>query len=284
VNELERKIADRIKREGPLPFSTFMEMALYDDVHGYYRGDPFGRDGDFFTASQLQPVFGAYVAALAQRLDAGFEKLIDIGAGRGEVGEGFAEGKYASVRKGEKIFKTNHAILFSNELIDALPVDVVGRDGEMLKVDWNGERLVWHPHEPREGAREVRPGVRAHLEEAYEAIDQGSYVLIDYGYHEGEHLRFPMGTLMSYRRHTASDEVLREPGKRDITAHVDWAVLLREAKDVGWTVRSIETLRGSLLSLGEDKLASLTLLGEMQLKTLLFGLGESFDVVVLDKK
>lgn len=284
MNELERKIADRIEREGPLPFSAFMEMALYDDEYGYYRGDPFGREGDFFTASQLQPVFGAYVAALAQRLDAGFEKLIDIGAGRGEVGEAFAEGKYASVRKGEKIPKTNRAILFSNELIDALPVDVAGRDGEILKVDWNGERLVWQPHEPREGAREMRQGVRAHLEEAYEAIDQGSYVLIDYGYREGEHLRFPTGTLMSYRRHTASDEVLREPGVRDITAHVDWAALLREAQDVGWTVRSVETLRGSLLSLGEDTLASLNLLGEMQLRTLLFGLGESFDVVVLDKK
>jgi SAM-dependent MidA family methyltransferase len=33
---------------------------------GYYRRadrDPFGKDGDFFTAEQLQPVFGILIAA-----------------------------------------------------------------------------------------------------------------------------------------------------------------------------------------------------------------------------
>ena len=69
MSALSRKIAQRIASEGPLPFSVFMEMALYDPDHGYYRGDPFGRDGDFYTASQLQPVFGAYVRAMAAMLD-----------------------------------------------------------------------------------------------------------------------------------------------------------------------------------------------------------------------
>ena len=43
---------------GPLPFSRFMEIALYDASGGYYRRDHFGRDGDYYTAEQLQPTFG----------------------------------------------------------------------------------------------------------------------------------------------------------------------------------------------------------------------------------
>lgn len=276
---------ERIRAEGPLPFSAFMEMALYDDELGYYRGDPFGKSGDFYTASQLQPVFGAFVAALARHVDAGFEHFIDVGAGRGELRSSFGEGSYWPVEKGAEIPKTKNAILFSNELIDAMPVDVLEADGKtMLMVDWDGEKLAWMPHEPREGSMEIRRGLRAHLEEAYRSIEKGSYILIDYGYREGEYRRFPMGSLMSYRKHVASDEVLRDPGERDITAHVDWARLLREAEAVGWKIRSVETLRAAMLSLGEDVLASLNSLGEMQFRTLFFGMGESFDVVVLDKK
>ncbi len=89
---------------------------------------------------------------------------------------------------------------------------------------------------------------------------------------------------MSYRRHLASDDVLLNPGERDITAHVNWDALLEDAFDVGWTLRSFSTLRSSILSLGQDSLERLNLLGDMQLKTLLFSMGESFDVVVLDKK
>jgi len=284
VNELERKIANRIATDGPIPFSAFMEMALYDEAQGYYRGDPFGRQGDFYTASQLQPVFGAYVATLASVLLPGFDHFIDIGAGRGELSESFTSDVYRAIEQGSPLPQTNRSILFSNELIDAMPVDLIDEHDKLLRVAFDGDRFVWHPHPPREGTLEVRHGVMRHLEEAYASIQEGSYILIDYGYRSGDRPRFPNGSLMSYRRHVASEDVLASPGSRDITAHVNWDSLIDEAQAVGWTVRSMESLRSSVMGLGPDVLEGLNLLGDMQLKALLFGMGESFEVLVLDKK
>lgn len=286
MSELEGKIRALIESEGPLAFSRFMRMALYDAEHGYYRRDVFGRGGDFYTASQLQPVFGAYVSTLAAQLAPGYEALIDIGAGRGEMRQAFAHVRYAAVEQGQKVPKTNHAVLFSNELIDAMPVDLIDAEGRLLRVTHDGERLRWHPHEPGQGTVEVRDEeVRAHLVEAYESLEHGVYILIDYGYRAREReLRFGRGSLMSYRKHVASEDVLIGPGERDITAHVDWDRLMELAREAGWMVESFERLSASILGLGPDVLEGLNLLGEMQLKTLLFGMGESFDVLVLAKK
>jgi len=283
VSDLERKIAERIEREGPIPFSVFMQMALYDERLGYYRGDPFGMHGDFFTASQLQPVFGAYVKAVAERAMPGFDCLVDIGAGRCELRASFDDGVYKSVEAGQEISKSKKAILFSNELIDAMPVDVYEGD-VMLKVARRDERFVWWPHGPGDDVREVRDQVSAHLHEAYEAMEEGFYILIDYGYRKLDRARFASGSLMSYRKHVASDEVLLEPGNRDITAHVDWDSLIDASTDAGWRVESFESLRASMLSLGPEVMEGLFLLGEMQFRTLLFSFGESFDVLILSKK
>ena len=67
---LTELLRDEIRRDGPVPFSRFMEAALYHPEHGYYRRsrDPFGKSGDFFTAEQLQPVFGILIAARIRAL------------------------------------------------------------------------------------------------------------------------------------------------------------------------------------------------------------------------
>lgn len=266
-----------------------MQMALYDDEHGYYRKDVFGRDGDFYTASQLQPVFGALVRAMAADWSPGYERVIDIGAGRGEVGEGFGAGAYVAIGHGENIPKTNHGVLFSNELIDAMPVEVWQFEHDrssMLRVQWSEDRgaFEWYPHEPRPGVIEKREGVKRHLEEAYAAIDHGVYIVIDYGYKARERMRFERGSLMSYRKHVASEDVLRDVGMRDITAHVDWDAFELAAREVGWVSHGVKRLGAAMLDLGPHVLESLFLLGEKQLKALLFDFGESFDVVVLEKR
>lgn len=57
-------LVERIRRDGPIPFSRFMETALYHDAHGYYR-EPHrkpGRGGDFITSPELHPFFGFTLA------------------------------------------------------------------------------------------------------------------------------------------------------------------------------------------------------------------------------
>ena len=266
-----------------------MEMALYDPDHGYYRGDPFGKGGDFYTASQLQPVFGAYVRALAATLDPGFNNFTDIGAGREDLRGSFIDRNYRAVHRGQEMPKTKSAILFANELFDALPVDLF-EDGILLRVgsgdSLDEKKFVWSPSAPRDGVREVRPSSRFYLEQSWLSIDTGFFIVIDYGYRQTEAVsgRFPQGSLMSYRRHVSVDDVLQDPGTQDITAHVDWDALMEEARSVGWQLRSFTSLRASLLALGADTLEVLDSLGNMQFRALLFAMGESFDVLVLQKK
>ena len=52
--------------------------------------------------------------------------------------------------------------------------------------------------------------------------------------HRAEIVRFPAGTLMSYRRHTRVEDVLADPGTRDITAHVAFTALERSDASRGF--------------------------------------------------
>ena len=63
---LAARIRDEIARDGPMPFARFMELALYDPDGGYYRATEArpGRAGDFLTAPETHPIFGAALAGL----------------------------------------------------------------------------------------------------------------------------------------------------------------------------------------------------------------------------
>jgi SAM-dependent MidA family methyltransferase len=314
-------LAAEIGAHGALPFSRFMEAALYTPVHGYYRSarDPFGVAGDFFTASQLQPVFGRLIGAFAARAraalgnPAGFA-FVEWGAGRAELAEYLAESGYRAVQYGDDAPGAPfEGVVFSNELFDALPVDVAcyraGRftekrvdwrdgsfrwvDGDALSGPWlaYGEALTEHFDARDEVWLELPVRLEETLRRMCAPLTRGSIVSIDYGYTARELRRFPAGTLMSYQRHRALDDVLGEPGLRDITAHVPFTFLCAAAERLGLTAPRLENLSSFLLRVGEpdqfgaalaapDEAAAARL--RLQLKTLLFGLGESFRVLTLE--
>jgi SAM-dependent MidA family methyltransferase len=64
VNELRQKIEHEIRERGPIPFSRYMELCLYDPEHGYYSRNAaqFGKAGDFYTSSDVHAVFGRLMA------------------------------------------------------------------------------------------------------------------------------------------------------------------------------------------------------------------------------
>ena len=70
MNPLQGKIIERIKTEGPIPFETFMEMALYEPGLGYYATDniEIGRAGDFYTSQHVHPAFGAMIAVQLEEM------------------------------------------------------------------------------------------------------------------------------------------------------------------------------------------------------------------------
>lgn len=92
MNPLEKKICDRIRRDGPLTFETFMEIALYDPEYGYYTSDKprIGKEGDFYTSSCLHPVFGVVVAKQMMEMWTVMDKpetftILEMGAGEGHM-------------------------------------------------------------------------------------------------------------------------------------------------------------------------------------------------------
>jgi SAM-dependent MidA family methyltransferase len=67
---LAAAIRDEIRRDGPIPFARFMERALYEPGHGYYRrvvAGPGKAGADFLTAPEAHPIFGAAVGRLLEQ-------------------------------------------------------------------------------------------------------------------------------------------------------------------------------------------------------------------------
>jgi SAM-dependent MidA family methyltransferase len=90
--DLAARIRAEIEHDGPITFARFMERALYDPEGGYYRSDvdrP-GRTGDFLTAPEAHPIFGATlsraVADAWDRLGRPYLYVLrEIGAGTGSL-------------------------------------------------------------------------------------------------------------------------------------------------------------------------------------------------------
>jgi SAM-dependent MidA family methyltransferase len=273
-------LRERIAREGPVSFETFMETALYDPRFGYYRGsrDPFGRRGDFYTAAQL-PAFGLLLRAALETLTP-HRTVADFGSGRGELGEAFDGWRYVPVELGDPAPAPFDGVIVANELFDALPCRAFGAGGEAL-VDWNGERFVF----TRPPVREDCPRAAEVLKAMAGSLRRGLLMVIDYGYEEPEReRRFPRGSLMSYRKHSASEDVLESPGERDITFHVNFTRLIEAAEKVGWRLRAKESLRSFLLRAGERAVEEARRAGGEGLKTLLFSFGERFDALRFERR
>lgn len=84
---LSQLIAAAIEAAGGwIPFSRYMELALYTPGLGYYSGGAhkFGPAGDFITAPELTPLFGqALGAQVEQIMRATATRVLEVGAGTG---------------------------------------------------------------------------------------------------------------------------------------------------------------------------------------------------------
>jgi SAM-dependent MidA family methyltransferase len=202
-------------------------------------------------------------------------------------------------------------IIFANEFFDALPVEVLSRQGA-LRISVNDRRLLetWVPPSMQEleflDRHSVHPEAGERIEVPLQAqgcmsnltasIRRGFILAIDYGYTREEQLAGRhRGTLMAYRQHSASPNPYEAPGEQDLTAHVNFTALAVAAAENGMQVQPLLTQSQFLMGIGEknqfaDAFEDCCLPQEhakvaLQLKHLVTpaGVGESFHVLVAGK-
>ncbi len=124
---LVERLRAEIAATGPLTFARFMSVALADPEHGYYAtsDERPTRTGDFLTAPELHPIFGATLARAVEEMwramdrPAGFA-LREYGAGSGRLAIDLLEGLRAQ----------------GSELLEVLgyePVDIVPARAERVR-------------------------------------------------------------------------------------------------------------------------------------------------------
>ncbi len=90
TSPLRQIIEGEIRRNGPIPFSRYMELCLYHPQHGYYsrHAGQFGKAGDFYTSSDVHAVFGRLLARQFEQMWRALDiparlDIVELGPGRG---------------------------------------------------------------------------------------------------------------------------------------------------------------------------------------------------------
>jgi len=198
--------------------------------------------------------------------------------------------------------------VFANEFFDALPVEILSRQGKLHLAFEDGRlREIWLPPSPTELEFLDRDGVHPQEVERIEvpllaqnwiahiaaSIDRGALLVIDYGYTRDEQLSGRhRGTLMAYRNHSATPDPYQAPGEQDLTAHVNFTALTGACAAAGMRVERLRTQSQFLMGIGErnqfaDAFEDCRIPQEhakvaLQLKHLIAptGMGETFHVLV----
>ena len=355
ASELKRHISGLIKEKGPITFVDFMELALYHPTLGYYTTgkDVWGETGDYITNADAGPVFQKLIARQIEEAWRALSCpedfiLIEAGGGRGTLLKGIlaslkedSPGLYGvlspvMIERGEKSALASldgkpinwynelkeagpvrDGVIFSNELLDALPFHrVVGSQGGLKEIfvglDYDGS-FVDTVGEPSTGAlsdyfsslgidlpegqvAEVSLEAAEWIKEAGTLLKRGFVISIDYGLPARE-LYSPekRGTLLCHYRHTINEDPYSLIGLQDITAHVDFSSVLRAGSEADLKLTGFSTQLHYLLGLGiaeELKEAEGTseeclqaIAHNQSIKRLIMpgGMGETFKVLVQHK-
>lgn len=168
-------------------------------------------------------------------------------------------------------------VFFSNELVDAFPVRaIIRRAGQWQEqfVIVDGDTFDWmerpiEDEELRQAIAELslppldryltEVNLRAHnwMEDVATTLHRGYVLTIDYGYPASVYYADfrTGGTLTAYVKHQANDNILAEPGRRDITAHVDFTALTRVGEAAGLTTLGFVDQQRFLMGIAHDELS-----------------------------
>jgi SAM-dependent MidA family methyltransferase len=315
---------------GHVTFATFMDWVLYEPDLGYYsRADRYALPSDFITSPHVSHDFAALLAGqfvqMWQLLGSPADfTLLEVGAGSGVLARDLlisirtqypefarvltymiAERSSGLQRSQQEQLQSQGVTwvelndlssssltgcIFSNELVDALPVHLVTiQQGQLQEIyvstQQEGERIgfqeeVGELSTPRlqqyfvdlgidfpspiypEGYR-TEVGLKAldWLDTVASLLQKGYLLTMDYGHPASRyyHPNRPQGTLMAYRRHQMQADPYQRIGQQDLTAHVNFSALEAYGKPLGLQPLGLVTQEKFLSALGIlERLATLS--------------------------
>ena len=270
--ELVAAIRAEIARAGGrITFARFMELALYHPRFGYYTGGAarIGRRGDFFTSVSVGPLFGKILAQFFLKLRAENFAVWEFGGRSGELRADVlavapdlpwhiseagtqAEQFIPDLRKSGMIFD---GCIFSNELLDALPVhraQVSGGAWREIFVSSTANGFVEElgplsdlrlaaaladlPVTQMEGYRtEINLRAQEWLAQVAARLRRGWVLTFDYGFERGDYFAPHRrdGHLQCYVQHTRHNNPFVNIGAQDLTAHVDFSAFMESGRALG---------------------------------------------------
>lgn len=192
---LQEIIKQHIRKKGePVPFSEFMELALYHPTLGYYSKTEFS--DDYYTSPEVHPIFGGILARFfIRQWEDHFQNektffIVELGPGSGRLAEQIIQSisaqsqdcyqkiKYFCVETSPArrlkldqvkskfpdrieiyaelgaIPKKIKGIIFSNEFFDALPFDRITKSGGMVREIFVDDSLCEVLRSPSSATRE----------------------------------------------------------------------------------------------------------------------------------
>ena len=300
-----------------------MEQALYHPEHGYYSSGrcAIGRKGDYFTNVSIGPLFGQLMTAQFAEIWEQLGKIdnfviVEQGAHDGQFARDVLQS--AQLRAPEFFEALDYRIIepfpilrerqsqmlepfrnkiewrdslepftgvhFSNELLDAMPVRLIGHGMEKL-VDLQDDRFAFI-----EGSLSNTAFNQAALDwidNLAANLKRGYVIAIDYG-HSGDEFQRDIQVRAQHRH---LDSPFEQIGHADITMHVDWTSIARRAEANGLRVAGFTDqhhfLTGIISELGDWDQSSVadSPKAKRALQTLLHPemLGRAFQVLALAK-
>jgi SAM-dependent MidA family methyltransferase len=351
-SRLIERIVERIAQAGGvISFRDYMQACLYEPGLGYYAAGAakFGAQGDFVTAPEISALFGQCIANYATDLfEQGLERrILEFGAGTGKLCGDIIQrlrdteqawDRYlilepspdlqqrqqehlASRLTSDELQRVQwlsglpsgfRGLVLGNEVLDAMPVNVVVKQGEWVElgVGFDGQRFVWQEFARNGDAINGIGSIdrQAGLADGYctelnlnyapwcqalaNACDSASLLLIDYGYERPQyyHAARSSGTLMCFYQHRAHPDPLIYPGLQDITAFVDFDAFGDAALAAGFCIDGLTSqadflMQNGLLELiqqpGDDVERQLALAQQVKTLTLPGEMGEKFQCITL---
>jgi SAM-dependent MidA family methyltransferase len=269
-------------REGDFITSPLLSP-LFGDVLGDLIDEFLRRAGD--AVSQVVDVGcgdGALIRALAEKKPG----IALIGVDR-NLHRTVPHPRVRYLESLDQIPAAEARLIISNELFDALPFARLVQRGDELHELWVTQRdgaLDWSEHEAAGAYADYFAGRAIQLEDGQFAdvslewaefyddlcrfVPRGLIVTFDYGLTESKLFRGRMrrfGTAAAYSKQRVSRDLLVNPGRQDLTAHINFDDLRRTGEGRGFETRFFDMQAKFLLALGAAGHSLLTPIGDVSI-------------------